>query len=139
MPAAYRTRNGAALATRRQFVAALKAGVLTSKAGRVRLLKPEELPADWDPATDPRLTAWETVHQLIRTLDTGGETAAAGLVRRLGGVAETARELAYRLYAVAERRSRAAEAFSYNVLVRSWPEVARLAQRLEPAEQPDLF
>ena len=117
----------------------VQAGVLASKAGRVRLLKPEELPADWDPATDPRLTAWETVHQLVRALETGGETAAAGLVRRLGGVAETARELAYRLYAVAERRSRAAEALSYNALVRSWPEVARLAQRLEPAEQSDLF
>ncbi len=117
----------------------VQAGVLASKAGRVRLLKPEELPADWDPATDPRLTAWETVHQLVRALETGGETAAAGLVRRLGGVAETARELAYRLYAVAERRSRAAEALSYNALVRSWPEVARLAQRPEPAEPADLF
>ena len=117
----------------------VQAGVLASKAGRVRLLKPEELPADWDPATDPRLTDWQAVHQLIRVLETGGETAAAGLVRRLGGVAGTARELAYRLYAVAERRSRAAEAFSYNVLVRSWPEITRLAQRLESAEQSELF
>ena len=117
----------------------VQAGILASKAGRVRLLKPEELPADWDPATDPRLTAWEAVHQLIRTLDTGGETAAAGLVRQLGAVAGTARELAYRLYAVAERRSRAAEAFSYNVLVRSWPEITRLAQRLESAEQSEMF
>ena len=116
----------------------VQAGVLTSKAGKVRLLKPEELPADWDPATDPRLTAWETVHQLIRALETGGETAAAGLVRQLGGVAETARELAYRLYAVAERRSRAAEALSYNALVQSWPEIARLA-RAESAEQSEMF
>ena len=99
----------------------VQAGVLASKAGKVRLLKPEELPEDWDPATDPRLTAWETVHQLIRALETGGETAAAGLVRQLGGVAETARELAYRLYAVAERRSRAAEALSYNALSRAGP------------------
>ena len=117
----------------------VQAGVLASKAGKVRLLKPGELPADWDPAADPRLTAWETVHQLIRTLETGGETAAARLVRRLGGVAETARELAYRLYAVAERRSRAAEALSYNALVQSWPEVARLAHRPELAEQSKLF
>ena len=114
------------------------AGVLVSKAGKVRLLKPEELSADWDPTTDPRLTAWETVHQLIRALETGGETAAAGLVRQLGGVAETGRELAYRLYAVAERRSRAAEALSYNALVQSWPEVARLA-RSEPVEQSEMF
>ena len=116
----------------------VQAGVLASKAGKVRLLKPEELPEDWDPATDPRLTAWETVHQLIRALETGGETAAAGLVRQLGGVAETARELAYRLYAVAERRSRAAEALSYNALVQSWPEIARLA-RAGSVEQSEMF
>ena len=117
----------------------VQAGVLASKAGKVRLLKPEELPADWNPATDPRLTVWETVHQLVRALETGGETAAARLVRRLGGVAGTARELAYRLYAVSERRSRAAEALSYNALVRSWPEVARLAQRPEPSEPSKLL
>ena len=116
----------------------VEAGVLESKAGNVRLLKPAELPADWNPATDPRLTAWETVHQLVRALETGGETVAASLVRQLGGVAETARELAYRLYAVAERRSRAAEALSYNALVRSWPEIARLSHA-ESAEQSEMF
>src|SRR6185295_9156915 len=34
------------------------AGILESKRGQVRLLRPEELPAHWDPLTDPRLTAW---------------------------------------------------------------------------------
>ena len=34
----------------------VEAGILESKRGKVRLLKPEELPADWDPASDPRLT-----------------------------------------------------------------------------------
>ncbi|MGB3220880.1 MAG: hypothetical protein WBD79_26060, partial [Anaerolineae bacterium] len=42
------------------------AGILKSSHGKVRLLKPTELPADWDPATDKRLTAWEAVHQLVR-------------------------------------------------------------------------
>ncbi len=48
----------------------VEAGILESKRGKVRLLKPEELPEDWDPATDPRLTAWEIVHHLIRALET---------------------------------------------------------------------
>ena len=52
--------------------------------GKVRLLKPDELPADWDPATDKRLTAWEMVHHLIRVLEAGGEGAAAALVAKLG-------------------------------------------------------
>src|SRR2546421_10210401 len=45
-----------------------EAGILGSKRGKVRLLRPDELTADWDPAADPRLTAWEIVHQLIRAL-----------------------------------------------------------------------
>ena len=117
----------------------VEAGILESKAGEVRLLRPEELPEDWDPAADRRLPVWEVVHHLVRVLDTDGETGAARLVRQLGGVAETARELAYRLYAVAERRNRAAEALSYNALVQSWPEIARLAQQEAPAEQAGLF
>ena len=52
-----------------------EAGILVSKAGKVRLLKPAELPADWDPTTDKRLTVWEMVHQLIRVLEAGGEAA----------------------------------------------------------------
>jgi putative DNA methylase len=78
------------------------------------------------------------VHHLIRVLNGGGETAAAGLVVKLGGVAETARELAYRLYNVCERRKRAAEAQSYNALVQSWPEIARLSRAVagkKPADQ----
>ena len=115
------------------------AGILESKAGEVRLLRPEELPEDWDPAADRRLPVWEVVHHLVRVLESDGEIGTANLVRQLGGLAETARELAYRLYAVAERRNRAAEALSYNALVQSWPEVARLARQEAPAEQGGLF
>lgn len=104
------------------------AGILVSGKGKVRLLKPAELAADWDPATDARLTNWETVHQLIRVLESGGEGATAELVRKLGGKADPARELCYRLYMLCERKKRAAEALSYNALVQSWPEIMRLAQ-----------
>ena len=61
----------------------VEAGIVASKAGKVRLLKPDELPADWDPTTDARLTAWEMVHHLIRVLEAGGEGAAAELVTKL--------------------------------------------------------
>jgi putative DNA methylase len=105
-----------------------EAGILESKRGKVRLFTPNELPADWDPDTDPRLTAWETVHHLIRVLASGGESAAAGLVAKLGAKAETARELAYRLYTLCERKKRAADALAYNGLVQSWPELIRLAK-----------
>jgi putative DNA methylase len=109
------------------------ANILESKRGKVRLLAATELPADWDPATDARFTHWEAVHHLIRALESGGERAAARLVARLGTRAETARELAYRLYTVCERKKRAAEALQYNALVQSWPEIVRLAREVSAA------
>jgi putative DNA methylase len=62
-------------------------------------------------------------------------------VAQLGSHAETARELAYRLYTLCERKKRAQEALSYNGLVQSWPEITRLArERGTPRpEQSDLF
>jgi putative DNA methylase len=106
----------------------VEAGILTSKAGKVRLLKPADLPEDWDPTTDKRLTVWEMVHHLIRVLEDGGENAAAALAAKMGSKAEIVRELAYRLYTLCERKKRAPEALAYNALVQSWPEITRLAQ-----------
>ena len=115
-----------------------EAGIALARAGKVRLLRVDELPADWDPLADQRLTVWESVHHLIRTLNEG-ETAAAALVAKLGGQAEAARALAYRLYNICERRKRAQEAQAYNGLVLSWLEIVRLAQETRRTEQASLF
>jgi putative DNA methylase len=117
------------------------AGIIKSGRGKVRLLRPDELSTDWDPSTDSRLTTWQVVHHLIRSLETGGEIAAASLVSKLGTNAEVARELAYRLYTLCERKKWAAEALSYNGLVLSWPEITRLAHESQQphAEQVGLF
>ena len=116
-------------------------GILTAKGGKVRLLRPDELSDDWDPEKDHRLTAWDMVHQLIHALESGGEGAAAELVAKLGVKAEIARELAYRLYTLCERKKRAAEALSYNALVQSWPEITRLTREGGKPQQvaPGLF
>ena len=113
----------------------VEAGILASSRGKVRLLKPSELPIDWDPLTDTRLTHWETVHQLIRVLEAGGEGAAAEIVAKLGAKAEVARELCYRLYTLCERKKRATEAMAYNALVQSWPEITRLARESGPPRE----
>ena len=115
------------------------ADVVASKGGKVRLLRAEELPEDWESATDRRLTVWEMVHHLIRVLEASGESAAATLVVQLGTKAEVARELAYRLYTVCERNKWAKEALSYNGLVQSWPEITRLSQPHREAENLGLF
>jgi putative DNA methylase len=117
-------------------------GILSSKAGKVRLLRPEELVTIWDPLKDKRLTAWEVVHRLIRAMAEAGEVATAALVAKLGSKAEVARELAYRLYTLCERKKRATEALAYNSLVQSWPEIIRLATEARkgmPRDQTSLF
>jgi len=59
------------------------AGVLASDGGKVRLLKPDEYPADWDPQSDNRTPVWEALHQLIRAYNAGGESAAGMLLARM--------------------------------------------------------
>lgn len=113
-----------------------KDGLLISSRGKVRLLRPNELSAEWDTNKDVRLTSWEMVHYLIRALEEGGERAAAELMAKLGSNAEVARQLAYRLYAICERKKRAQEALSYNGLVQSWPEISRLSLEIGQPREP---
>jgi putative DNA methylase len=120
----------------------VEAGVVKAKGGKVRLVKRDELSEEWDPARDRRLTVWETTQHLICTLQTKGEGEAATLLNKLGGMAETARELAYRLYSICERKKWADEALAYNSLVIAWPELTKLAlsQRTrQPSTQHELF
>ena len=113
----------------------IEAGILKAGAGKVRLLRPAELPDDWDPQTDRRRTVWEMVHHLIRLHGQAGEGGAAILLAKLRADAESARDLAYRLYRICEQKNRAQEALGYNALVQSWPEIARLARQRPRVEQ----
>jgi putative DNA methylase len=99
------------------------AGVLTSSAGKVQLLAWEQLDAGWDPTTDRRPTAWEATHHLIERLNTHGEAGAALLLAKMpADLAAAARQLAYRLYSICERKGWAEQARDYNALVVSWSE-----------------
>ena len=117
----------------------IEAGILKAGGGKVRLLRPAELPDDWDPQTDRRRTVWEMVHHLIRVQGQDGEEGAAVLLAKLPADAESARDLAYRLYRICEQKNRAQEALGYNALVQSWPEIARLARERPRVEQAQLI
>ena len=117
-----------------------EAGILTSGAGKVRLLVPAELPQDWDPKADSRRTVWETTHHLVRVHSQGGDAAAADIMANIGADAETARDLAYRLYRICDQRNRPQEALGYNALVRSWGEISGLATQARQAPtEPNMF
>jgi putative DNA methylase len=117
-----------------------EAGVLQSGSGKVRLLKWAEYPTDWDPRTDTRTPVWEALHQLIRALKQGGESASGALLAALGGKAEAVRQLAYRLYTLCERLGQAEDARAYNELITSWTgiETAAAATSSPPPAQGEL-
>ena len=108
-----------------------QAGIIHSKGGKVRLLRPEELPNNWDPETDKRLPIWEMTHQLLRIYfhAKAGDEATAAILRKLGSRGETVRDLAYRLFNVCEKKKRSQEAQAYNAIVLGWPEIARLSRQ----------
>ncbi|QAA75940.1 MAG: Adenine-specific DNA methylase containing a Zn-ribbon [Candidatus Bipolaricaulis sibiricus] len=109
--------------------ALVEAGIVASRGGKVRLLRPAELPGDWNPDKDRRLPVWEATHHLVRIYydEKAGDVATAELLRKLGARGELARDLAYRLFDLAEKKGRSQDAQAYNALVLGWPEVARLA------------
>lgn len=104
-----------------------ESGMLVARAGKVRLLGGDELADDWDPREDRRITDWEATHHLVKRLMIAGESGASHLMRLLAERAEPVRDLAYRLFAIAERKGWSTDAQGYNSLVVSWEEVQRLA------------
>jgi putative DNA methylase len=117
------------------------AGIIESGGGKVRLRRREEMDADWDPAKDKNITVWECTQHLIRRLmgEDGSEDRAARLLAALGHRTDLAKDLAYRLYGICERKKWADEAYSYNALVASWPRLVDRAKNFgQAAEQADL-
>jgi len=111
-----------------------KAGVVSAEAGKTRLLRRDELPDNWSPGTDKRLTDWECAQHLARVMESpdGGMDAAARLYSAMGAErGEAARMLAYRLYDICERTNRASEAQVWNALAQEWPALDAALVRFE--------
>jgi putative DNA methylase len=115
------------------------AGVLYSAGGDVRLLKWGEYPNEWDPKSDQRLPIWEVLHQLIRVFNTDGESGAAAVFASVQSKAEAARQLAYRLYTLCERKNWAEDARAYNEVVTSWSGIESAAAKEPAMKQGELF
>lgn len=113
------------------------AEIIESSAGKVRILKRDEIDAEWDPETDDHLTIWECCQHLIRTLENDGEYAAAELLKKIGSErAETVKDLAYYLYDVCgNKRQDAKEATAYNGLIAVWTDLTRLAATINVADK----
>ncbi len=114
----------------------VNSGILTAKAGKVSLLKRDELPTNWTPAGDDRIPDWEAMQHLIRALQTQGDESAAKLLAQLGNQGDITRDLAYRLYNICDRNGWTQDAIAYNSLVIAWGEISRLAaQKRDQSKQ----
>ncbi|HDM8159539.1 TPA: DUF1156 domain-containing protein [Vibrio harveyi] len=100
-----------------------EAGVVEAGAGKVRLLRWEDMDSDWDPKSDNRVPVWEACHQIIRELNQKGESAAGALLARMPEHGEAIRQLAYHMYTLCERKKWAEDARAYNELITAWHSV----------------
>lgn len=110
-------------------------GLVYAEKGVVHLQERTDLPE----LKVSRFTAdrclWMLTQYLIQSMDTGGIEACAWLVVEFSASAERARDLAYRLFSLAERKGWNAEAYAYNSLVVAWPDIQRKAAELRAARR----
>ncbi|MCX6403860.1 MAG: DUF1156 domain-containing protein [Actinobacteria bacterium] len=107
----------------------VESGIAVSKEGKLRLLERNEMSDSWNPKNDTRLTVWETTQYLIRALEQS-ESIASDLMKQIGsGFGERARQLAYLLYGICDRKKWASEGSAYNMLIAAWPEIEKLARQ----------
>lgn len=114
-------------------------GVLYAKAGVVHLIDRTELPEKVDTREQ---CIWLLTQQLTQAMAKGGtESCAKILADIFGSNGERAKDLAYRLYTIAERKNWTNEAYAYNALVVAWPDIQARAAELKVSvpEQIDLF
>lgn len=120
--------------------------ILTSRAGNVQLMKPADLPWDYDVLKDAHTSNWEALHHLIKVLERDGIAPAgdflqAALTRPDGAIeADLVKELAHLLFRIAEGNGWTKDALSFNALVTSWPEILEVARSVKkPLAQQAAF
>ena len=129
------------LATAKNTAVAILAshGTLYAQKGVVHLIERSELPTAIN-AAEPCI--WLLCQQLTYRMEKEGVEGCAKVIATMfGSNAERAKDLAYRLYTIAERKKWAQEGYAYNALVVSWPEIQSRAAELRAAipEQLSMF
>lgn len=108
-----------------------RGGIFTTAGGKGRLLSIRELDAEWDPASDSRLSIWEATLRLAALLESKGLEKVAELVAKLPAdiPLSAIKELGFLLFHEAERKGDGADAQALNALVTSWGDVSLKARQ----------
>ncbi len=106
-----------------------KLGIIEAKNGLVRLKERSELPEK----LRPEESLWLLCQGLTYKMEKGGIDGTARALAAMPGstTGELAKDLAYRLYTIAERKKWTQEAYAYNALVVSWPDIQARAAELK--------
>jgi putative DNA methylase len=119
-----------------------EAGFFFASGNKARLLTRKELDekfTNYDPRQDNRATLWEAVQYLIINHQKDGIESAAQLYQRLGDKAEVAKQLAYRLDSICDKKKWTTERLVYNELVMDWGEIQKAASNMPTrAKEPDV-
>jgi putative DNA methylase len=111
-----------------------RAGIVKSRAGKVKLLSVQELPDDYDPTTDDRTSEWGICLHLAKRLQNRGTDAAAALMasaRDVPGIdLDDVRELSYLLYSIAEKKNWAQTALLFNNLGTSLTDIEDVSRKV---------
>ena len=111
-----------------------RAGVLSSRAGKVRLLAVRDLPENYDPTQDDRTSEWEICLHLAKRLQDPGADAAARLMAAARDVPtvdlDDVKELAYLLYSIGEKKGWAETALLFNNLGTSWTDLEDASRKM---------
>ena len=104
-------------------------GILYAQKGKVHLIERDDLPEKID---EHEGGIWRLCQQLTYRMEKDGvEGCAKAIFNMFGTNSERAKDLAYRLYTIAERKKWAQEAYAYNALVVAWPEIQSRAAELK--------
>jgi putative DNA methylase len=117
-----------------------RSGILTSRGGKVQVIKPAELSWGYDIVSDPQTSTWEALHHLIKVLERDGAAPAGDFLREAFGRPDRAvdadliKELAHLLFRIAEGNGWTKDALSFNSLVTSWPDIFDVSRTNQPPE-----
>ncbi|HEY5528963.1 MAG TPA: hypothetical protein VIL51_05865, partial [Thermoleophilia bacterium] len=106
-----------------------RAGILTSRGGKVQLLVPDALPVWYDVTADEFTSVWEVTHHAMRLLESGGAGPTQALLREAAARtqnpvdAENVKELAFLLFSIAEKNGWTKDALRFNTLATSWADI----------------
>ena len=119
-----------------------RAGVLRARGGKVTLLSVREIPEEYDPGRDERVSEWKVCLHLAKRLKEKGADETALLMAAARDVVDLddVKELAYLLYSIAEKKGWAETALLFNALGTSWTDLEDASRKITgPAQVQGLL